>query len=150
MISELIYTVGQIFMTDWMLYMVFNVLWAKTGSCQNIFSTGAICGHFRNTKDSPKSYQKNSRHFIMNTSLLPAAPWRGFGFACTLATVLLEKHRSYLTPSFHLTFVLFLETFSQSTCLVASSCFQKCAEKWLELLQQDIFSWSTAWVLKLR
>lgn len=55
----------------------------------------SVCEHFWNMKDSPQSYQKTSKNVIMNTSLVPKAPWRGFGFV----TVLLEKHRSFLAPS---------------------------------------------------
>lgn len=83
-------------MAHWMLYVAFNVLSAKTGSCQNIFGTGAISVRmFLEPEGQPQSYQKTSKSVIMNTSFLPQVPWRGFGFA----TVLLEKHRSFLAPS---------------------------------------------------
>lgn len=58
----------------------------------------------------------------MNISLLPKAPLRVFVFACILTTMLLEKHCFFLAASFHMTSVLFFETFNQNLSS-ALSCF---------------------------
>lgn len=99
MILELNYTAGKLFMTHCMLCVAFNMVWV-----QNCFLSKHL-QHLSNKlvkikkkmKDSLKSCKKN---FIMNTSLLPKAPLRGFVFACILVIMLLEKHCYTFIPLF--------------------------------------------------